>query len=312
MLFSGQGVQARPLEDLWLDGDLPTEADRAAGRSLAARMGEFEGLRPFSAVVHQLIDYIGRPEFRIERVREMIESDPALAVRIMRVANSAAFRAYEPCTSIGKAVMRIGASNVVHLSMAMAVMSFFKDLGGVGLRVRDHSAGTGAVARELAFRMGRTTISSQVLLAGLLHDIGKMLMIQTGDIGYAALIHEDYSPNIVHRKEIGSLGFDHAMLGGHVLKIWNLPDPLPQIVACHHQLKPTLGKSMQFASAISILRMADSIDWLLARSQDPSPGELKSFALSPDGMRAGFQEDTLIELWDDLRAARAEAHTLFK
>ena len=80
MLLFGQGIQGRPLEELWLDGELPTEADRAAGRSLAARMGEFEGLRPFSTVVHQLIDYIGRPEFKIERVREMIESDPALAV----------------------------------------------------------------------------------------------------------------------------------------------------------------------------------------------------------------------------------------
>jgi putative nucleotidyltransferase with HDIG domain len=311
-MLTSWGMQVRPLEELWLDGSESSEADRAAGRSLAARMGEFEGLRPFSTVVHQLIDYLGQPEFKIDRVRTMIESDPALAIRIMRVANSAAFRAHEPCPSIGKAVMRIGASNVVHLSMAMAVMSFFKDLGAVGLRVRDHSAGTGAVARELAFRMGRTTISSQVLLAGLLHDIGKMLLIQTGDLSYAALVNEDYSPNTLHRKEMEGLGFDHAMLGGHILKTWNLPDPLPQIVACHHQLKPTMGKSAALSSAISILRMADTIDWLLAQPQDPDPAALRKLALTPDGTRSGFAEETLIDLWDDLRAARSEAHSLFK
>jgi putative nucleotidyltransferase with HDIG domain len=235
-----------------------------------------------------------------------------LTVRIMRVANSAAFRAYEPCTAIGKAVMRIGVRNVVHLLMAMSVMSFFKDLGGVGLRIRDHSAGTGAVARELAFRMGRTAISAQVLLAGLLHDIGKMLMIQTGDVGYAAMVNEDYTPNTLHLREIEKLGFDHAMLGGHILKAWKLPSPLPQIVACHHHLKPTLAQSPLLSSAISVLRVADSIDWMLARPTDPAPEILKKLALSPDGARAGFQEDTLIELWDDLRTVRAEAHSLFK
>jgi hypothetical protein len=93
------------------------------------------------------------------RVRELIEADPALAARIMRVANSAAYRAYEPCSSVSKAIVRIGATNVCDLAMAMSAMTFFKDLGGVGRKIRDHSAGTAAVARELAFRLGRAMAS---------------------------------------------------------------------------------------------------------------------------------------------------------
>jgi len=73
------------------------------------------------------------------------------------VANSAAYRTYEPCSSVSKAIVRIGASNVCDLAMAMSAITFFKDLGGVGQRIRDHSAGTAAVARELAFRLGRAS-----------------------------------------------------------------------------------------------------------------------------------------------------------
>jgi putative nucleotidyltransferase with HDIG domain len=251
----------------------------------------------------------------VEKVRQMIESDPALAARIMRVANSVAFRAYEPCTSVSNAIVRIGATNLAHLSMAMAAMTFFKDLGGVGIRIRDHSAGTAAVARELAFRMGRSVVSSRVLLAGLLHDIGKLLLLQTGDREYAALLNEDLSPNTAHKREIKQLGFDHAMLGGHVLARWNLPEPLPQIVACHHQSKPAsqaFSKSGVVPMAIATLRLADTIDWLLSQPQDPDPSVLKRLALSPDGAHAGFGEDSLIDLWEDLRTARAEARSLFR
>jgi len=311
-MLTGERFPDTPLEELWLDGAMPSDGDRAAARSLAARLGEFEGLRPFPAVVQELVAYIGRPDFKVEKVRQMIESDPALASRIMRVANSVAFRAYEPCTSVANAIVRIGTTNLAHLSMAMAAMTLFKDLGGIGMRIRDHCAGTAAVARELAFRMGRSVVSSKVLLAGLLHDIGKLLMIQTGDRDYVALINEDLSPNTAHKREMQWPGFDHAMLGGHVLARWNLPEPLPQIVACHHQPQSIQGKAGVVPMAIATLRLADAIDWLLAQPQNPDPIVLKNLARSPDGAHAGFGEDTLNELWDDLRTARAEARSLFR
>jgi putative nucleotidyltransferase with HDIG domain len=300
------------LELLWLDDNLPSEGDRAAASSLAARMGEFEGLRPFPAVVQELVAYINQPDFKIDRVRQMIESDPALASRLMRVANSVAYRAYESCTSISKAIMRIGATNLAHLAMALAAMTFFKDLDDVGMKIRDHSAGTAAIARELAFRLGRNIVSSKVLLAGLLHDVGKLLLLQTGDQKYSEMLGQDLSADRAHRRERGMLGFDHAMLGGHVLARWNLPAPLPQIVARHHQGKPSEMKPGIVPMSIAIIRLADQVDWMMAQPRDPDSVTLRNLALSPDGVYASLHENMISELWDDLRAARAEARSLFR
>jgi putative nucleotidyltransferase with HDIG domain len=300
------------LELLWLEDSLPSEGDRAAARSLAARMGEFEGLHPFPAVVQDLVAYINQPDFKIDRVRQMIESDPALASRLMRVANSVAYRAYESCTSIPKAIMRVGATNLAHLAMALAAMTFFKDLDDVGMKIRDHSAGTAAIARELAFRLGRNIVSSKVLLAGLLHDVGKLLLIQTGDSKYSEMLAEDLSSDRAHRRERSMLGFDHAMLGGHVLARWNLPEPLPQIVARHHHPRPSEMKPGIVPMSIAIIRMADQIDWMMAKPREVDRVTLRNLALSPDGVYAGLHEETLISLWDDLRAARAEARSLFR
>jgi putative nucleotidyltransferase with HDIG domain len=300
------------IADLWLDGATPSEADLRAAKSLAAKMAVFEGLRPFSAVVQELVDYVSRSDFKLDRVRELIEADPALAARIMRVANSAAYRIYEPCSTVSKAILRIGATNVCDLAMAMSAMTLFKDVGGIGRGIRDHSAGTAAVARELAFRLGCTAASPKVFLAGLLHDIGKLLLIQTGDAAYAAMAGENLAPNTIHLKEQAQWGYDHAILGGQVLLSWKLPEPIPRIVACHHQPKVAQTQSGLIAVSVDLLRVADSVDWLLQQRHDTDSEHVRKLAQSPDGIRAGLSESILMEVWDDLRNVRREALSVFK
>lgn len=306
------GEQRSNLELLRLEDALPNEGDRAAARSLAARIGEFEGLRPFPAVVQELVAYVAQPDFKIDRVRQMIESDPALASRLMRVANSVAYRSYEPCTTIAKAIMRVGATNLAHLAMVLAAMTFFTDLDDVGMKIRDHSAGTAAIARELSFRLGRNVVASKVLLAGLLHDVGKLLLIQSGDHNYSRVLAQELSADRAHRRERGLLGFDHAMLGGHVLARWNLPEPLPEIVAHHHFARPDEMKPGIVPMAIAIIRLADQTDWMMAQSREPDVEALRILSLSPDGVYAGLHENTMASLWDDLRDARTEARSLFR
>ena len=299
------------LAELWVGGAEPTEADLRAARSIAAKMGEFEGLKPFPAVVQSLVDYVSTPDFTMDRVGELIESDPALAARIMRVANSAAYRVYEGCTSIGRAVVRIGATGVVELAMGMAAMGMFKDLGGVGRKIRDHSAGTAAVARELAFRLVRSTQSSKLFLAGLLHDIGKLLMIQSGDRQYVELVAKDPSPSSWHLKERELLGFDHGQLGAHVLRVWNLPQPIPQIIASHHCPNAGQGSSVAVAQAVDLLRVADEIEWLLDQGVGSESLQVNRLLHSTEADRVGLPDTKVAELWDDLKAVRHEAISMF-
>jgi HD-like signal output (HDOD) protein len=302
---------ARGLTALWLDGAFPSESDLRAANSLAARLASFDGLRPFSGTVQRLIDHVSYPDFNLDDVRRLIESDPALASRIMRVANSAAYRASGPCSSVAQAIVRIGATNVSGLAMAMSAMTLFKDVGGVGQRIRDHSAGTAAVARELAMCLDLAALSPKVFLAGLLHDFGKLLLIQTGEVAYAALVAQELSPSSLHLREQVLWGFDHAMLGAHVLLSWNVPEPIPQLIACHHQPKGGHGVASAFAQALDVLRLADVVDWLLGQGCAADSPWVQRLAESPDGVRVGLSEGTLPSLWRDLRTIREEALQVF-
>jgi putative nucleotidyltransferase with HDIG domain len=300
-------TRVREIADLWLDGAPPSESDLRAASSLAAHLAAFEGVRPFSAVVQKLVAQVSSPNFDLAEVCKLIELDPALASRILRVANSAAYRGLGPCKSVTQAVVRIGATNVSALAMAMSAMASFHDLGGIGRKIRDHSAGTAVVARELAVSLDRALLAPKVFLAGLLHDIGKLLVIQTGDTVYADLAARELVPSSLHLKELSIWGFDHAMLGAQVLKSWNIPAPIPQLIAWHHQPKGGHCSATGWAQALDLLRLADVVDWLLGQGCPADSPWVARLAGSPDGFRAGLGPDTLPSLWRDLRAIREEA-----
>lgn len=299
------------IAELWLDGSPPSESDLRAANGLATRLGCFEGVRPFSTVVQRLVDHISRADFNLDEVRKLIELDPALAARILRVANSAAYRGLGPCASVSQAVVRIGATNISGLAMAMSTMALFRDLGGIGRKIRDHSAGTAVVARELALSLNCAPLSSKVFLAGLLHDIGKLLILQSGDKMYAELVAREMVPATIHLRERAMWGFDHGLLGANVLRSWNIPAPIPQLIAWHHQAKGGTCDTTEWAQALNLLRLADVVDWLLGQGCPANSPWVARVAASPDGLRAGLRADTLPSLWADLRTIREEALHVF-
>jgi len=115
----------------------------------------------------------------------------------------------------------------------------------------------------------------------------------------------------VHLKEQAQWGYDHAILGGQVLLSWKLPQPIPQIVACHHQPKVAQTRSALFAMSVDLLRIADEVDWLLQQRHDADSEHVKKLAQSPDGTRAGLNETTLMNCGRPSHRA-AEALSVFK
>src|SRR6185295_10601379 len=100
--------------------------DQAAADSLAARLAELEGLRPFPVVVQKVMDYVRRDDFDVRKLQAMIEEDPALSAKVLRVANSAAFAGVQPVASIRDAAVRLGARVIADVATSVAAMAFFK------------------------------------------------------------------------------------------------------------------------------------------------------------------------------------------
>lgn len=170
----------------------------------------------------------------------VIERDPALTARVLRVANSAAFSRGDPVTTVGAAVGRLGMGHVRSLCLTVGVVRAFGG-SGTGLdhkRYWEHSAAVGLVAErltELSKRYAHVD-GAEAYTAGLLHDVGLLVEDQffpEDFAGVQAEMEADLTPR--WRVEMERLGMDHGAIAGRILTRWQLPEQVRASVTHHHQ-----------------------------------------------------------------------------
>ncbi len=289
--------------------DTEIEAQNAS-ESLAARVAEVTGLKPFPVVAQRIIALLSDTYFSVGEVSTAIKADPSLAASVLRMANSAFFSSSKAVASIDQAFVRLGANTVTEVVSAVATMGLFEDVGGIGKQIRDHSSATAAVVQVLVKEFA-SRHAKGMFLSGLLHDVGKLLLIESGETIYDAdNLGEALEPDQTHLKERRALGYDHAVLGGQVLWQWKMADPVPQIVAWHHQ--PALAYADdEIGMSVAMLRIADAIELSMRNKKEDSEAFIEKLAAGPDCEFAKVAADDLKDIWDRITEARDNALSMF-
>jgi len=299
------------LEELWFGEDDAGAITAQAAASFAAALADLEGLRPFSEVARRVLDQVADEDFEVGSLQDIIEQDPALATKVLRLANSAAFRPREACASIKQAIMVLGSRTLSEVATSLSMMSMFTDLSGIGHTVRNHCASTGALVRALALHRANTGPNSYIV--GLLHDFGKLLLLQAQPATYLKIHGNQIADaDTIHLREREVLGFDHAVLGAHILSKWGLPDPVPKVVAWHHQPARAFAAGGEVALLVSLVRLAEKIDRFLRPESLPTAQETEHLAATPECEYLGFRSRDLEEIWDELRQVKQEAEQIFR
>ncbi len=306
-----QGLSDSIEEELWFGDDDPDRTTRAASSSLAAAVGRAAGLRPFPPLAAELMGLLNRGDYDPARVERLIESDPGMTARVLAVSNSAAFMARSRCESVRDALVRLGARTLADIVAGVAAVAMFEearapDPAGLKVKVRSHCVGVAALSRSLA-KLWRFRGVDQVFLAGLLHDLGKLLSLECGEIAYHEMPAETLTePNRTHLCERRLVGYDHAILAAHVLSGWNFPESVQRVVAWHHQPGRAYKVGGDIGLMVALLRVADAIDLRLAVSPQFSAdwGE----QLSAEGTLSylDFSVGDLEQSWSELVRSRHE------
>lgn len=233
-------------------------ASQAAARSLAATMSRAHGVRAFPESARRLLAAVQDPLFDVDRIAELIESDTSLAARVLRVVNSPVFGLRVQVRKIRVAVTLLGSKNITEIAKAAAVLDWFEDESPGVAEVFRHSSAVAAVARHVASRCRLSP--EEMYSCGLLHDFGKLIMIQSGDDDYAQLaldLARDH--DVIHIKEREAYGFDHAVLGARMFAEWQIPEPLPSVVALHHQPERALRRGDHVGRMVAALRWSERL-----------------------------------------------------
>jgi two-component system cell cycle response regulator len=220
-------------------------------------------------VAFSIIKLLQRDDFRVSDLVQLVQSDPAIAGRLLKFANAAAFGRTRPIVSLQRAIVALGAFRVRDLVIGLSVMhshtsgqcSAF-DYGSFW----GHSLATGIACQELAHF---AQISSEELFT-----IG--LLARVGELAMASLYPDDYAVVLLRAKETQEelanlererFNMDHRQLGATMLAEWGIPEMLIQ--AAYHHEQPdvagfrdgsrvqTLTHSLNFARSLSEVCMAD-------------------------------------------------------
>lgn len=206
----------------------------------------------------RLSEAINHPRSSIADVAKIISEDQGLTVRILKLANSPLFGCFSKIESITQAVTIIGVQQVRELALAISVMDVFKGIPQDLVNMEQfwrHSIATGLTARLLATSQRESNLE-RFFVGGILHDVGRLVMfIKVPDLCREILEECRANRLLLHQAERKRLSFDHADVGGNLLRRWKIPPRIAEPVEFHHRCQ----RAEQYPREASILHFADVI-----------------------------------------------------
>ncbi len=232
-----------------------------AGQRYARIIESVDQLPALPAIVQRLVDVVNSPESSAEDASRLIEKDPALTSRMLRLANSAFYGIPRSISSVSSAVVILGFNTIKSLVLSASVMQMFPgDKNVIFDRARfwKHSIVCAMAAKQIikAYMPVKMMDPESAFCAGMLHDIGKLVFEQ-----YA---HQDYVEACDYAQKTGislleaethMLGTNHAEVGKILADRWALPLELEAALVWHHEPQAA-GK---LADLVGAVHVADSV-----------------------------------------------------
>lgn len=263
--------------------------DRSALRDLENKISELPLLPHVLVKILQLdrssIDYF-------ERFEALVMEDPPLAVRVIALANSSSSAPIEPVTTIAGAMTRVGAETIANLVASLSVQKVFVPKDPNQIALWEHSVKTAVISRFLAQQLPALGVGvGQAYLAGLLHDIGRFVMLEHAAPQFQAVDESNWStPAELIQADVAIYKFTHSELGYLACRHWGLPETLASVIRQHHDdVGPPAGRDVAGAS-ICLLQAADNLAMYSATIDDSSADSADSSRMASCLSNAGIHE----------------------
>jgi putative nucleotidyltransferase with HDIG domain len=306
MLAPAQSPPVKIPQLLATTDSLPLSPERRATlERLFARIGEVTTL---PATTHKIMSLAGDDNVHAEELREAIQNDPVLVARILRRLNSSYYGLSHKVADLRTAISLLGQREIRNLALTVFVSRYFEPGMAHNLYQRtnlwNHCVAVGAAARLVSRVCGRAS-GEEAFIAGLLHDIGLILLDQTLRRHFFKVVDAVDSATPTHIVENRILSFDHALLGGFVARRWNFPEQVADAITFHHQPWCYTGQHKDLVYVVTVA------NYLCSRAGLTSLGT-HNVVPPPDEVYRGLGLDqvTLAIIWEELDVTLDKAGAL--
>jgi putative nucleotidyltransferase with HDIG domain len=213
-------------------------------------LDQAEAMRPLPQAVIDLARTVSSPESGLRDVADCLRTDPVLTAVVLREANSAFAGAREAASTVEQAVVRLGGARVLAIAVAHSLPSEVNQaLPGYGIHdggLQTHAVATSHVA-DVIRGISPTWLPPSVVTAGLLHDIGKILLGRLLRPQLIPAARSNGEPITAAEREL--LDLDHGEVGAALAVHWKLPDEIVRAIQFHHE--PWRADDLAFAVALA-------------------------------------------------------------
>jgi putative nucleotidyltransferase with HDIG domain len=262
-----------------------------------------EGVRPFPHAVERVRKLASDPQSSLAEIARAMEGDVGLSSDVLRLVNAAASGLTQRCTSLRHAASLLGAARIAQIISGAAALAALRDVADEAPAACAHALAVAGVARMLAAHAA--VPADDAFAAGLLHDVGAILLLQQHDPGYedlhAQASLEGTEPNVADERVI--LGFDHAALGAEVLRKWKMPEVVSNAIEHHHDWDELVRQPPGVLAVGALVVVADVLVPRLATNPTPTREDLDLAETHPAFACIGLTRDAVFAMWEGLRAA---------
>jgi len=189
-------------------------------------------------VAAKVLELSSDPDTSAQKLQQVIADDQAMTARILKIANSAMYSCSRRVKTLTEAIVMLGFNSIRSLVVTSAARNLYNTHSScTGLKERllwEHSIGAAFACRILAERCA-PKFTEEAFLAGLLHDIGKLVLNQKAPREFDEIVQVVYNQNrSFYRTEREILGFDHAQVGALLIGKWKLASVLEDVIFSHH------------------------------------------------------------------------------
>lgn len=227
------------------------------GEALQERIENLANLPTLPGVVQLIARMVEEDEVSAKDLADVIARDQVLTSKLLRMVNSPVYGFPERIASVTHALVLLGFNTIKTVVLTTAV---FDELGKNRPGFWQHSLGTALIAKHIARFIGMED-PEEFMMAGLLHDLGKVVLAYVTPEDYAAaLVTAELQEKTIREAEIDIFGVDHCTVGGWVCKGWHLPPRLRDAVIHHHHP----SRAVQHQRVAAVVHVADILSRTLA------------------------------------------------
>lgn len=233
-------------------------------------------------------------------MRHLAEFDPALAIHVLRQVNSVRFRRGAATDCLDQAGVRMGSVSM-RQSVEEAINTSTPLRDPFAKAIRDYSVRV-ATSTRAVIRVLNLGDAERAFFAAVVRDVGRLLLIQSGLVDYSELPSDLESPVKLGLWERKQLGYDHARLGWHALSVWGIPEPIPTVVAWHHQVGRALFIGGDIGRLVALTRVGELITETIGLHEELSDQEANHMVKEQSFAHLKITGAKLRDCWPNLRA----------